>query len=209
MRDNRNRVGQFLSDQWCDHGRRWQVWRQRWRQREQWYQAAASTLVKTQRTAQCWRIGRKWRRHLALQRGWFWRWIRKISLLNRALSVAGRLECQRPALALDKAVGAGSGGSILAETPGCSPAIKTISVIVEAGETSLGGGGGGGGGRIAIFLNTNLFAGVISAYGGAGFVTGGAGTIYIKTNNNAFAPKCCWITVVRAVRQLHSAHRES
>src|SRR5205823_14900079 len=47
-----------------------------------------------------------------------------------------------------------------------------------AGDNPPNGGGGGGGGRIAIYYNTNLFSGQISAYGGAGFVPGGAGTIY-------------------------------
>ena len=39
-------------------------------------------------------------------------------------------------------------------------------------------GGGGGGGRIAIYPSTSQFTGNISAYGGAGFMAGGAGTIY-------------------------------
>jgi hypothetical protein len=42
----------------------------------------------------------------------------------------------------------------------------------------LPNGGGGGGGRVAVSAPSNSFAGIISAYGGAGRVPGGAGFVY-------------------------------
>jgi len=42
------------------------------------------------------------------------------------------------------------------------------------------------GGRIAIYFNTNAFAGIVSAHGGGGAGFGGAGTVYYKTNSQIF-----------------------
>ena len=49
----------------------------------------------------------------------------------------------------------------------------------------LPNGGGGGGGRIALIFTTNTFNGSLSAHGGAGAVSGGAGTIYMRSNSSA------------------------
>jgi hypothetical protein len=54
------------------------------------------------------------------------------------------------------------------------------SISARGGSTDITGGGGGGGGRIALYLATNNFAGVISAVGGLGYENGGAGTVYTK-----------------------------
>src|SRR5207249_2569737 len=42
---------------------------------------------------------------------------------------------------------------------------------------------GGGGGRVAVTFTSNLFIGTMTAYGGSGTNRGGAGTVYLKTNN--------------------------
>jgi len=44
-----------------------------------------------------------------------------------------------------------------------------------------GGGGGGGGGRIALYFGQNTFTGILSARGGVGYQTAGAGTIYTRS----------------------------
>ena len=46
-------------------------------------------------------------------------------------------------------------------------------------------GGGGGGGRFAIVYGSYDFAGVVTAYGGGGYATGGAGTIYAKASDQS------------------------
>src|SRR5262249_48941441 len=53
-------------------------------------------------------------------------------------------------------------------------------IAANGGAGSLAGGGGGGG-CIAITSGTNNFTGLISAFGGNGFVRGGAGTGVLKT----------------------------
>jgi len=83
--------------------------------------------------------------------------------------------------------GGGAGGSIsltLNELVGAG------SISADGGSGHLPNGGGGGGGRISVSYNflkgnfpTNGFTGAMSAKGGAGYVKGGAGTIYVRTNN--------------------------
>ena len=51
-------------------------------------------------------------------------------------------------------------------------------VSADGGSGNLPAGGGGGGGRVAVQYTSNTFAGTYSAKGGAGYVNGGAGTIY-------------------------------
>src|SRR5207245_1030579 len=80
--------------------------------------------------------------------------------------------------------GGGSGGSLWL-TAGRLLGAGTISA--NGGSGGLPVGGGGGGGRIALYSNTNLFAGNISARGGVGANYGGAGTIYISSNNTSAA----------------------
>lgn len=76
--------------------------------------------------------------------------------------------------------GGGAGGSI-AITGGTLAGAGTIRVNGGSGVAGVGGGGGGG----CILLNpaVNNYTGAITAYGGAGANPGGAGTIYMETNN--------------------------
>ncbi|HVM50114.1 MAG TPA: carboxypeptidase-like regulatory domain-containing protein [Candidatus Acidoferrum sp.] len=79
--------------------------------------------------------------------------------------------------------GGGSGGGIRL-TVGTLAGAGTISANGGAGYgAGLGGGGGGGGGRIALQYGMNLFFGRMTAWGGVGTFTGGAGTIYTKANS--------------------------
>jgi hypothetical protein len=80
--------------------------------------------------------------------------------------------------------GGGSGGSIWLSAGSFS---GTGLVRVNGGDGLLPYGGGGAGGRIAVTFNTNAFSGLITAYGGRGFQYGGAGTIYLKTNQATHA----------------------
>ena len=177
-------IGQFLSDQWCDHGRRRRVWRQ-WRQQRQ---RRARRHLLWHRSAEPLNVGGSGGNGggtALFQRGRLW-WRSGTSDGNR-YAIGGRPDQRQRHCRCWTRQWWRCWRQYLAERPGSSPATELFQPMAAAGETSLGGGGGGSGGRIAIFPNTNLFAGVISAYGGAGFVPGGAGTIYIKTNNNAFA----------------------
>jgi hypothetical protein len=79
--------------------------------------------------------------------------------------------------------GGGSGGSIHLSP---SLLVGSGSITANGGNGAMNFGGGGGGGRIAIYFNSNSFAGNTSAYGGGGANFGGAGTIYYKTNNQAY-----------------------
>ncbi|HWD19456.1 MAG TPA: carboxypeptidase-like regulatory domain-containing protein [Verrucomicrobiae bacterium] len=79
--------------------------------------------------------------------------------------------------------GGGSGGSILLTVGG----LAGSGSISANGGSGAAHGGGGGGGRIAANFTSNAFAGHFSAYGGGGANWGGAGTIYSKTNSQAFA----------------------
>ncbi|HEX7652367.1 MAG TPA: hypothetical protein VF607_02600, partial [Verrucomicrobiae bacterium] len=71
--------------------------------------------------------------------------------------------------------GGGSGGGIWIQAGAQFTGSGTIQANGGAGAT--GWGGGGGGGRIALFWQTNLFAGQVTAWGGTGVAIGGAGTI--------------------------------
>jgi len=76
--------------------------------------------------------------------------------------------------------GGGSGGSIQLTS---GTFAGTGVARADGGSGHLPWGGGGGGGRIAVYSSTNYsssnqFLGSLSAYGGAGFVGGGAGTIF-------------------------------
>jgi hypothetical protein len=72
--------------------------------------------------------------------------------------------------------GGGSGGSIWV-TAGALTGSGWIAVNGGGGN---GNGGGGGGGRIALEYAANGFTGPITAFGGSGSSSGGAGTIYLK-----------------------------
>ncbi len=75
--------------------------------------------------------------------------------------------------------GGGSGGSVYLTAHSLAGG-GVISANGGDGAAPLGGGGGGG--RVALVLGSDLFAGTIEAYGGAGARRGGAGTILITTN---------------------------
>jgi hypothetical protein len=83
-----------------------------------------------------------------------------------------------------QASGGGSGGGMLLNAKILAGG-GVISANGGAGESMLGGGGGGG--RVAVQVSSNLFAGQITAYGGPGFVGGGAGTVYLQPANSAYA----------------------
>src|SRR6266567_3284628 len=82
--------------------------------------------------------------------------------------------------------GGGSGGSVWL-TAGKLTGAGTISANGGAGDLPVGGGGGGG--RIALYCRTNQFTGSVSAHGGTGANYGGAGTIYVATNNVSNLPQ--------------------
>jgi hypothetical protein len=98
-----------------------------------------------------------------------------------ALQLDGRLSAEGLA-ASNANSGGGSGGAIWLSVGKLSGS-GNISVNGGAGNNlGGGGGGGGGGGRIAIWYNTNLFSGGITARGGGGGNNGGAGTIYTTSS---------------------------
>ena len=76
--------------------------------------------------------------------------------------------------------GGGSGGSIWIT---CDTLAGTGLITAQGGNgAGTGQGGGGGGGRIAVYSDaTSLPAGNLRAYGGSGYIYGGAGTVYVKT----------------------------
>jgi len=75
--------------------------------------------------------------------------------------------------------GAGSGGSIYINTHILE---GSGSITTNGGQEELGFGGGGAGGRVAIYYDLkDSFDGKIEAFGGIGFQTGGAGTIFLKS----------------------------
>jgi hypothetical protein len=105
--------------------------------------------------------------------------------VGRTLAVNGIISANgKPGTASGS--GGGAGGSLWL-TAGTLSGSGKISADGGDGEPT-GHGGGGGGGRIAVYFNTNQFAGIYSARGGAGpTLAGGAGTIYIKTNSSSVA----------------------
>jgi hypothetical protein len=81
--------------------------------------------------------------------------------------------------AISSGSGGGAGGTV---SISANQFIGTGQITANAGN-GLGTGGGGGGGRIAISVTTNNFGGTFMATGGTGWMAGGAGTIYRKTNS--------------------------
>jgi len=76
--------------------------------------------------------------------------------------------------------GGGSGGGVLISTNILEGAGKIIANGGNGKADCCGGGGGGG--RIAIYYNLmENFTGEIDAFGGQGFKSGGAGTIFLKS----------------------------
>jgi hypothetical protein len=73
--------------------------------------------------------------------------------------------------------GGGAGGSIY-----ITAGILTGwgSIVANGGSGGGNRGGGGAGGRIALYYTSNTFSGVVNAYGGRGYQSGSAGTIFTK-----------------------------
>jgi hypothetical protein len=95
--------------------------------------------------------------------------------VNRTLTLDGRISAEgRPVIG--SGAGAGAGGSVWLK----------VGTLIGTGAVSASGGsadarwGGGGGGRVAVHYTTNLFAGRITARGGAGYNGGGAGTVFLR-----------------------------
>lgn len=102
------------------------------------------------------------------------------------LTVNGRLSAEGAPVGIESAAGSGSGGSVLVTAQTLSGS-GAISVNGGVGDYSYWyGGGGGAGGRVALRFATNSFAGTMSAQGGTGKSSGGAGTIYSKLANEPF-----------------------
>ncbi len=79
--------------------------------------------------------------------------------------------------------GGGSGGGVNLQV---GSLVGSGIITANGGSGANGLGGGGGGGRIAIYSGGfSNFTGSISAVGGAGYVQGGAGTIYTKLNSQS------------------------
>jgi hypothetical protein len=80
--------------------------------------------------------------------------------------------------------GGGSGGSIYIITNNLTGSGQILANGGNSGNNdSFYGGGGGAGGRIAIYYQTSDFSGKITAFGGLGTQSGGAGTIFLKSAN--------------------------
>jgi hypothetical protein len=101
-----------------------------------------------------------------------------ILTVNGTLALDGRLSADGFSGAAGS--GGGSGGSLYV-TAGILTGAGTISSSGGVGDPPYGGGGGGG--RIAVYYGTNQFSGALSAFGGTGAMTGGAGTIYLAQNS--------------------------
>jgi len=100
-------------------------------------------------------------------------------IVSQNLAVDGRISANGNPGGLNS--GGGSGGSVWLEVGSILSGAGLISANGGSGDPNFGGGGGGG--RISLSYANNLFTGAVSAFGGGGVATGGAGTIYFKGNN--------------------------
>ncbi len=99
--------------------------------------------------------------------------------VNRTFQLDGRLSAEGGTSNSFNS-GGGSGGSVWV-TALTFKGGGTVSANGGAANGSGGGGGGGGGGgRVAIWCNTNQFAGALTVQGGAGANFGGAGTVFVS-----------------------------
>ena len=89
-----------------------------------------------------------------------------------ALTINGAVTAEGGA-GLQPSSGGGSGGSVWID----AGALLGGGRVAADGGAASGNGGGGGGGRIALFANYNDFYGTTSVAGGAGYATGGSGTV--------------------------------
>lgn len=74
--------------------------------------------------------------------------------------------------------GGGSGGSIWITTRTLEGSGTINANGGAGGDGPRGKGGGGGGGRVAVYLETNLFTGVLATVAGWGYQSGTNGTHY-------------------------------
>lgn len=107
------------------------------------------------------------------------------------LSVPGMLLCDglisaSGSDAADPAAGGGAGGSISMDIGSLAGSGRIAATGGNGDGSGMYRGGGGGGGRISISSKLNLFFGSISVRGGDGYVIGGAGTIYTKTQGESY-----------------------
>jgi hypothetical protein len=106
-----------------------------------------------------------------------------LRLTANSLTVDGTLSANGGRGSISSA-GGGSGGSVVINA-GTLHGSGLIAADGGAGgaNSATNSGGGGGGGRVAIQYSSNAFTGTLSARGGVGVLTGGAGTIYLKGSN--------------------------
>jgi hypothetical protein len=102
----------------------------------------------------------------------------------KLLQVDGTLSANGLTASTNIHSGGGAGGSLWLTVGGLAGS-GIISGNGGAGKFATDGGGGGG--RIAIYYGSNSFTGQLAALGGAGYVRGGAGTLYLKANTNQLA----------------------
>lgn len=83
--------------------------------------------------------------------------------------------------------GGGSGGSIYIITNNLTGSGQILANGGDSGNNnSVYGGGGGAGGRVAVYYQTSDFSGKITAFGGLGIQSGGAGTIFVKSSTQEY-----------------------
>jgi hypothetical protein len=98
--------------------------------------------------------------------------------VNGLLTINGSITANGLNISSNNA-GGGAGGSLWLTLGGLA---GSGLIGADGGSGHLPLGGGGSGGRIAVYYNSNLFTGLYSAKGGAGFGNGAAGTLYLKSN---------------------------
>jgi hypothetical protein len=101
--------------------------------------------------------------------------------VTRLLQVDGTISANGVSSTNAFSSGGGAGGSIWLSAGGLAGG-GAITANGAAGRFSADGGGAGG--RIAVSCASNSFSGQYSARGGAGFVYGGAGTVYVNSSTN-------------------------
>jgi hypothetical protein len=100
-----------------------------------------------------------------------------------SLVLDGVISANGAAGAAGTGAGGGSGGGIYLAAQRLSGS-GSISASGGTGDSLIGGGGGGG--RITISCTTKNYAGATAAYGGHGFMAGGAGTIYVASKSTKY-----------------------
>ncbi len=108
--------------------------------------------------------------------------------------------------------GGGSGGSIWITTRTLEGSGSINANGGAGGDGPRGKGGGGGGGRVAVYLETNLFTGVLTTVAGWGYQSGTNGTHYrflnpprLALSNNGTSLGVAWASESWVTYQLLSA----